>query len=126
MATANSLKTISATAGAAVEIYRFVQLQSDGKFDKVGTAQARMDGVSCEAAAADGDLFAMALMQGVVKVTAGAAVAVGAEIASDNAGRAITSVPGGGEYACGVALTAATAAGQIIEVLITGVTEVSA
>jgi hypothetical protein len=123
MARAECVKTVSVVAGAAVDIYRFVQLQADGKFDKVGTAQARMDGVAAQEADADGDVIAMALPQGIMKVEAGAAVSVGDVIASDNAGRAITSVDAGGNFACGVALTAATAAGEIIEVLMTGVYE---
>jgi len=123
MATANKVQTITVTAGAAVEIYRFVQLQADGKFDKVGTAQARIDGVSAEAASADTKVFAMALLFGKMKVTAGAAVAVGAVIASDNAGRAITSVDAAGNHAVGVAMTAATTAGDVIEVLLTGLYE---
>lgn len=123
MARAENVQTLSAQAGAAVSIYRFVQLQADGKFDMVGSAQGRMDGVSAEAAAADLDIFAMAQLSGIMKVEAGAAVAVGAVIASDASGRAITSVDDGGNFACGVALTAASAAGEIIEVLLTGLYE---
>jgi len=44
MARAEAIKTVSVTAGAAVRLYRFVQAQSDGKFDEVGSAQARADG----------------------------------------------------------------------------------
>lgn len=118
MATADSIKTITVTAGAAVPIYRFVQLQSDGKFDPVGTAQARADGISAQAAAADLDVFAMAIPDGSkMKVEAGAAVSVGAEIASDNVGRAIAKVAAVGNFRHGVAMTAAGAAGEIIEIL---------
>lgn len=123
MSRAEAIRTVSVVAGAAVDIYRFVQLQTDGYFDKVGTAQARMDGVAAQEAEAAGDVIAMALPQGIMKVEAGDAVSVGDVIASDNAGRAITSVDSGGNFACGVALTAATAAGDIIEVLMTGVYE---
>jgi hypothetical protein len=42
MAIAERFDTISVTAGAAVPIYRFVQCQSDGKFDPVGAARAAL------------------------------------------------------------------------------------
>lgn len=122
MATYQGVKTLTATAGAVVRIYRFVQLQADGKYDEVGTAQARADGVAAQAAAADGDAFAMAKPTGAfVKVEAGAAVARGAQIASDNQGRAITHVSGAGNYILGEALEAASAAGEIIKVAFTKV-----
>lgn len=117
MATAEKVETVSSTAGAAVSIYRFVQLQSDSKYDQCG-ANARADGVSAEAAAADGDLFAMALMQGRMKVEAGAAVSVGDEISSDASGRAVTKTASAGNFLLGVAEEAAAGAGEIIQVLL--------
>lgn len=118
MARAENVQTLSATAGAVVRIYRFVQLQADGKFDEVGTAEARADGVSAEAVAADGDTFAMAQLQGIMLVEAGEAIAVGDLIASDDEGRAKTAAAAGaGNHSQGVALTAASAAGEIVEVL---------
>lgn len=119
MATAELVETVTAQAGAAVSIYRFVQLQSDGKFDQVGTAQARADGVSAEAAAADEDHFAMAVMKPcIMKVEAGAAVSVGDVVASDTSGRAITAVASAGNYKLGVALEEASAAGEVIRILL--------
>lgn len=56
-------------------------------------------------------------IKGVTKVVAGAAVADGADVMSDTAGRAITAT-GTGAYVQGQALEAATAAGQIIAMLI--------
>ena len=53
---------------------------------------------------------------GVVKVVAGAAVAVGANVQSDTTGRAITAATG--DYSLGEALEAASAAGEIIAVLL--------
>ena len=120
MATFQAAKTITVTAGAAVRIYRFVQLQSDGKYDEVGTAQARADGVAAQAAAADGDAFAMAVPDGgIVKIEAGAAVTQGAQAASDDQGRVIDHVTTAGNYIQGVALDAAAAAGEIIRVQLT-------
>lgn len=120
MATYQNVETVTVTAGAAVRIYRFVQLQADGKYDEVGSAQARADGIAAGAAAADGDAFAMVIPNGgLVKVTAGAAVTRGAQIASDNQGRCIDHVTTAGNYILGTALEAASAAGEIITVQFT-------
>lgn len=117
MATHQSSSPISVTAGSAVSLYRFVVLAADGKYDHVGSAQGRADGVSCQAAAADGDAFAMQRLDGsIVKVEAGAAVTRGAQLGSDTSGRAIAHVSAAGNYILGVTLQAASAAGEIIEV----------
>lgn len=117
MATAEGIKTLTAQAGAAVPIYRFVQLQADGKYDVVGSADVRADGVSAEAASADLDIFAMAELQGKMKVEASAAISVGDLVAATTAGKAKTAASAGAEtYVAGVARTAATADGEIIEV----------
>lgn len=120
MATAEGLKTLSVTAGAAVRIYRFLQLQTDGKYDEVGTAEDRADGVSVEATVdGDGDTIAMAEMQGLAKVEAGEAIAVGDLIASDTQGRAKTAAAaaaGAATFVLGVARSAASAAGEVVEV----------
>jgi hypothetical protein len=117
MATANLIETLPVTAGAVVRLYRFIALQADGKYDEAG-AQGRADGVSAGAAAADGDLIAMALMRGRMKLEAGAAVSVGDLVASDAQGRAITKVATAGNFLLGVAEQAASAAGEVIEVLL--------
>lgn len=118
MARAECIQTVSVTAGAAVRLYRFLQLQSDGKFDEVGSAQARADGVAAEATVdGDGDQIAMALMQGIMKVELGATVAAGALAASDDEGRCIASVDSGGNYALGVVLVGGDI-GEIGEVLL--------
>ena len=117
MATAEGIKTLTAQAGAAVPIYRFVQLQSDGKYDVTGSADIRADGVSAEAAAADLDIFAMAELQGKMKVEASAAISVGDLVAATTAGKAKTAASAGAAtYVCGVALTAAAADEEIIVV----------
>lgn len=118
MATYQAVSTVSRVAGSAISIYRFVAFASgDSKYDHVGSAQARMDGISAEGVAADGDVFPMVLPNGaIVKVEAGAAVSVGATVASDSSGRAITAVDSAGNWTAGIALTAAAAAGEIIEI----------
>ena len=57
---------------------------------------------------------------GITKVKAGAAVAVGDRVTADSAGRAIKSTYANADLVSqlGVALTAATAANQFIEVLV--------
>jgi hypothetical protein len=118
MATFQRLNPLTVIAGAVVRIYRFVQLQTDGKYDEVGTAQARADGLAVQDASADGKPFAMEPLPSgaIAKVEAGAAVSRGAQIASDTQGRAIAAVSGAGNYILGVARQAASGAGEIIEV----------
>lgn len=118
MATFQRLNPLSVIAGAAVRLYRFVQLQSDGKYDEVSVAQSRADGVAQQAAAADGDVFSMEPCNGggVTKLEAGAAIAAGALVASDNQGRVITHVTTAGNHILGTAREAAGAAGEIIAV----------
>ncbi len=125
MATAENVQTLSATAGEAIPIYRFVSLQSDGKFDiggAGGTDDFLADGVSAEAAAADGDLFAMAPcgQPAVMKVEAAEAIAVGALVgAQGSTGKALTAnAVGASKYSHGRALDAAAADGDIIRVLL--------
>jgi hypothetical protein len=121
MARAENVQTISATAGEALPIYRFVTLQSDGKFDLTDTTDLRADGVTCEEVAADGDTFAMApcSQPAVMKVTAGETIAVGDLIAAEGgSGKAlVASAAGTGQYSLGVALTGGDE-DEVIEVLL--------
>jgi hypothetical protein len=93
-ATEEGVKTVSVQASAAVAKNRFVKRGSGGKYAQVGTAQLTADGISAEAAAADGDTFAMKTPNGgICIVEAGAAMATdGILIASDNVGRCIAYV----------------------------------
>jgi len=119
MATFQRLGTLSVRAGSAISLGRFVVLASDGKYDHVAGAQARADGVSAQAAAADEDCFAMQPLDGsIMKIEAGAAITRGAQIASDNVGRVIAHVSTAGNYILGEALDAAGAAGEFIRVLV--------
>ena len=119
MATYQAVSTVSRVAGSAITIYRFVTFASgDSKYDHVATAQSvRIDGISAEGVAADGDVFPMVVPNGaIVKVEAGAATTLGGLVASDSSGRAIDSTSGAGNWTAGVCLTAAAAAGEIIEI----------
>lgn len=91
---------------------------ASNRFVTPGGAQAGADantlGVSRTAAVA-ADKLAVDVL-GTAVVEAGAAVAAGATVKSDASGRAITWVTSGAKV--GVALEAASAAGQMIEVLL--------
>ena len=53
---------------------------------------------------------------GISKVVAGAAITAGAYVSSDSAGKAVTAASG--DFALGIARTAATADGDVISVLL--------
>jgi hypothetical protein len=123
MASAENVQTLSATAGEAIAIYRFISLQSDGKYDVgVGTDDFLADGVSAEAAAADGDLFAMAPcgQPAIMKLEAAEAIAVGALVGAEGStGKALTAnAVGASKYSHGRALDEAVNDGDIIRVLL--------
>lgn len=115
MALYESIKLLSGIAGEALTIYRFVSLQTDGKYDVSGAGE-RIDGICAESVAADGDCFPRVMPGGEAKVEAGAAVSIGDLVQSDASGRAITHVSGAGVGRGGKALTAAAAAGDIITI----------
>lgn len=118
MSTYQSVRTVSRVAGSAISPYRFVVFApGDSKYDHVAGAQGDLDGISAEGVAADGDVFPMVVPDGcIAKVEAGDVVAVGATVASDASGRAITAVSGAGNFTAGKALTGAAGAGEIIEI----------
>jgi hypothetical protein len=129
------LMTLRVQASAAVRARRFVTFAGA----EVAAAGGKAMGVSRHAAAIGEDLAVV--VSGTVIVEAGAAVAVGGTVAADAQGRAIpgatlTVIAGGTavtssaangaiiqgvdppQFPMGDALTAATAAGQFIEVLL--------
>lgn len=118
MASVEGIRTLSKLAGSAILLGRFVALAADGKYDHVGGAQGRADGVSAEGGAADTEVFPMADLSagGVMKIEAGAAVTRGDQAASDTVGRVITHVSGAGNYILGEAMDAAAGAGEFIRV----------
>jgi hypothetical protein len=116
MATSQAICTISATAGSAVTVYRFVAIAADGKYDHVGVAQARADGICAETVAADGDVFPMVIPNScIAKVTAAATLTAGDFVASDNVGRAIAAVSTIGNFTLGV-VRAGGVSGDVIEI----------
>ena len=96
----------SLPAGAAVERFRFVSADANSN-GVTATAATPIIGVSMNKAAA-GQVLEIA--DGIVMVEAGGAITAGVSVASNATGQAIA-----GE-GVGVALTGATAAGDIITV----------
>lgn len=122
MARAENVQTLTGIAGEALAIYRFIHLMADGKFDYVDTDDLRADGITAEAASADLKVFAFAPISqpAIMLVEAGEAIAVGDLVAADGGtGKAIgAAAAGAGQFTHGVAMTASTADGDIIEVLL--------
>lgn len=118
MSTYETVRTMSVKAGSAISPYRFVVIAAgDSKYDHVAVAQADFDGISAEGVAADEDVFPMVVPDGCrAKVEAGATVAVGDLVASDNVGRAIVAVSTAGNYTAGKCVKGG-AVGEIIEIL---------
>jgi hypothetical protein len=60
-------------------------------------------------------------MMGITRMVAGAAVTIGSRVTSDSTGRAIAAAPTAGQsfWSGGIALTAAAAANDVIDVLLT-------
>lgn len=108
-------------ATAAVLYARFVALDATPSplpgmpgAKHVGTAGAKVHAVSGRAALL-GEAFD-GVCYGTAVVESGAAIVPGAKVASDAVGRAITQT--GTNETAGIALQAATAAGELIEVLL--------
>lgn len=118
MATYDSIRTINRVAdAAAIRPYRYVVFNPvTGLYGECGVAQGEADGIAAEGVAA-GEVFPMVPPDNcIAKIEAGALIAVGAVLATDNQGRAITAVSGAGNFELGKALQGAAAAGEIIEI----------
>ena len=103
------LLTLTQVAVSAITACRFVTA-----LGAQAGADANTLGAAC-APAAIGEAFSVDV-RGTTTVEAGAAIALGATLKSDASGRAITWAATGAKV--GIALEAATAAGQFIEVLL--------
>lgn len=102
MAHHEKVNAVTAIAGTAILADRFVVIASDGQADHAGTAQVSVDGISGNAQPTVGSEFPMVVADGsYATVEAGAAVAVGALVATDNVGRAITFVDAAANVAVG-------------------------
>lgn len=118
MASMNKKRSFTFEAGADLSAaqFRFVKLSS-GQVVQNDTAGGSCAGVLITPADAAGKAVEVACGPGqIVKVVAGDAVAQDAKIQSDASGRAITAASS--DHVQGTALQAASAAGEIIEVLL--------
>jgi hypothetical protein len=104
-----SVLALTATLSGTVATNRFVTAAG-----AQAGADANTFGV-CRQAGVSGDKVTVDVL-GTAQVESGAAVAVGATIKSDASGRGITWATSGAKI--GLALEAASAAGQVIEVLL--------
>lgn len=112
-----AFRSISLIPGDVVAQRRFVIIEAGtGEVVQAG-ANAEAVGISLEAAAAANDpAIPVALLDGAkVEVEAGAAVALGADVTSDAAGKAVAATVG--QRVLGFALTAAAADGEVITIV---------
>jgi len=113
MATYENIRTKTGIVGTAITIFRLVSLAADGQMDHTA-ATAEPHGVACESVSTVGAAFPYALPDsGTVKVEASAAIAVGAQLEAAADGKVVTA---SGGVPVGVAMSAASADGEIIEV----------
>lgn len=106
--------TFPANADLSSSQYCFVSLNSSGNVAVTGDG-AHATGVLQNDPAAAARAASVAL-NGVTKVKAGGTVTAGGLVASDSTGRAVDVVSG--DYILGEALEAATAANQIISIVL--------
>lgn len=108
-------RTIITAADLSALQYRFVFENTSGLAAQVVTQGVKATGV-VQNKPTSGQAATVAY-DGITKLVAGAAVAAGAEVMSDNVGRGITATTGNRVLA--LAETAAGAAGEIISVRLT-------
>ncbi len=114
--------TIPYIAGAAVNPFRFLKGgAADNTLIQAAAAADVILGVSKGGAVASGRFGDMQIL-GVAKVEAGAAVTRFSRVTADSVGRAVAAAPAAGANngIGGIAMQAATAAGDLIDVLLLG------
>jgi hypothetical protein len=111
------LISVEASADLSASQYKFVDINADGQIAVVATKGAKCVGVLQDKPSAAGRAGAVAVGN-VCKVAAGAAVDAGTEVICDTTGRAIAK-DAAGQFVMGTARETATAAGDIIAVMIT-------
>jgi hypothetical protein len=119
-------KGLVATGSSAYAFGELVVSSGDGtKCARATSAGAQILGVNQETVDAakvqTGKVVTDVRLLGISRVIAGAAIAVGAKLTNDTSARAVTQAgaAGSGAPSFGVALTACTAAGQHVDVLLT-------
>jgi GNAT superfamily N-acetyltransferase len=107
------------TAGGAIAPYRIVRITSADNVEQAAAVSHTLIGVNSDLAIASGERVEV-MTHGIAYVEAGAAVAVGVFVSTDSQGRGIAAAPAAGanQRVIGVALEAASAAGDVIRVLL--------
>lgn len=109
--------TLPASADLSTKQFLFVYVDTNGRIAVPASAHIDIDGVLQDKPDAIGRAGNVAVF-GVTKVVSGAAVAIGDYITNDSAGKGVTATSA--QKAHGRALTASSATGQIITVLLGG------
>lgn len=117
MAKQEALCVISLDAGADLSAHQFkiVTIDSSGNAVLAGAASTWVGVLQNAPAAGETAEVAVPTGSGRMKVAASGALAIGAEVTSDAAGLAVAA--GAGTSLVGVTVTAAGAAGDLVEVL---------
>lgn len=107
------------TAGGAISPYRLVKFSAAETVVASAAAGDFHVGVNTDLAIASGERVEVSV-QGIAFVEAGAAIVIGTLLTADASGRGITAAPAAGvnNRHIGIALEAASAAGDIIRVLL--------
>ena len=115
----NPLLNKAFSAGAAVNPYRIVKFSAAETVIQGAAATDSLVGVNTDLSVASGERIEVAV-QGIAYVEAGAAVTVGALVTADSVGRGVAAAPATGvnNRHIGIAMEAASAAGDIIRVLL--------
>ena len=121
MARQELVKSVTLVAGADLTAaqFTFVDIAS-GAVTRVGAVTDRAIGV-LQNTPNTGEAAEVALLQGIVKVRAGEAIAQDGVVKADATGRATDVAIATSEIEIGIALTAAGAADELVEVLCGGV-----
>ena len=104
---------VTFTAGGAIAKGEFVKFSS-GNVVKTAAATDQAIGVALDSAAASGDILPVAVLgafKGTIQIKAGGAIAQGAQITALG-----TATSAATDVICGVALEAASASGDMIEI----------
>ena len=107
------------TAGADINAYRIVKFSAAETVVLAAAATDNLVGVNTDVSPALNERCDIAFM-GIAFVEAGAAIAQGVMVTADSVGRGVTAAPAAGvnNRVIGYALEAATAAGDVIRVLL--------
>ena len=108
----------SRVTSAAVERYRFVVLASDGTVSAASASTDAPVGLTGASSYASGE-NALVELVGVHKVTASAAISAGSKVVCAADGKAAADGGTTGDFVAGIALDAAAADGDVIEILFT-------